>query len=155
MLLGSPEAFRVALTAEGRVLGMDHGSRTIGVAVSDARRRIASPVITLARKNLAQEIAALGELIATHAIKGLVIGYPLNMDGSEGPRCQSVRAFVRNLEPHFDLPIVLWDERLSSHAAEEALLKASLSRSKSKDKVDKVAAALILQGLLDKLHEAG
>lgn len=135
-----------------RVLGLDLGTKTIGLAISDDRLKLASARTTLHRKKFSLDAASLVEMIEADRICALVIGLPLNMDGSEGPRAQSTRAFARNLGAFTDLPIVLWDERLSTVAAEEAMLEADLSRKKRAEKIDSVAAAIILQGALDRLN---
>lgn len=148
MLVATLQEFRDALPADGRLMGLDHGSKTIGVALSDARRTLASPLETINRSSFSADSARLGAVIAQEKVAGLVVGYPLNMDGSEGPRCQSVRAFVRNLEGHFNLPILLWDERLSSSAATDAMITLGIRAARRDGKVDKIAATLILQGML-------
>lgn len=144
-------AFAQALPEGGRLLGLDTGTQTIGLALCDAGWHIASPAHTLKRRKFAQDKAALADFIAAQAVRGLVIGLPLNMDGSEGPRVQSTRAFVRNLAPLTDLPIVFWDERMSTLAVTRTLLDADASRAKRAAVVDKMAAAYILQGALDRL----
>ncbi|MCI5049433.1 MAG: Holliday junction resolvase RuvX [Rickettsiales bacterium] len=154
MLKNSLQEFCTDLAPKGRLLGLDHGSKTIGIALSDAERQIATPLETIKKTKFSQDIERLNSLIAEHSIAGLIVGYPLNMDGSEGPRCQSVRAFVRNLEEHTPLPILLSDERLSSFAADEAMLEADLSREKRAQHIDKVAASVILQGVLDRMRES-
>jgi putative holliday junction resolvase len=146
-----------AVLAPGQALmGLDLGERTIGVAVSDTFRRIATPLKTLRRTKFATDAAALAEIAAARAIGGVVLGLPRNMDGSEGPRCQSTRAFARNLSRMSPLPITFWDERLSTVAAERALLEGDTSRRRRAEVIDHVAAAYILQGLLDRLsHLSG
>jgi putative Holliday junction resolvase len=134
----------------GRLLGLDVGSTTIGLAVSDLGQRVATPLRTLKRSKFATDAAALLALVDAERAAGLVIGLPLNMNGTEGPRVQSVRQFARNLKGlQPDLPMVFWDERLSTMAAERAMLEADLSRAKRAERVDAVAAGLILQGYLD------
>ena len=141
-----------ALLAPGRALmGLDLGTRTIGVAVSDTWRRIASPLETVRRTKFGADAAALLALAAARGIGGLVLGLPRNMDGSEGPRAQSTRAFARNLAGLTELPITFWDERLSTVAAERALLEADASRKRRAEVIDHVAAGYILQGFLDRL----
>ena len=142
------------LLASGRLMGLDHGSKTIGVAITDAERRMAQPVETIRCKKFAVDVTRLKALIDEHQPVALIIGYPLNMDGSEGPRCQSVRAFVRNLESHIDLPMLMWDERLSSAAAEDAMKDAELRTAQRHAKRDAAAAAMILESLLAHLTEA-
>jgi putative holliday junction resolvase len=141
----------LALPEHARLLGLDLGTKTIGLALSDVERRIASPLETIQRIKFKQDAAALLKVTQTHAIAGLVIGLPLNMDGTEGPRVQSTRAFVRHLAPLTALPIVLWDERMSTLAVTRTLLAADASRAKRAAVVDKMAAAYILQGALDRL----
>jgi putative Holliday junction resolvase len=133
-------------------MGLDFGEKTIGVAVSDRRRSVASPLETVRRRKFTQDAARLLELAAAREIGGIVLGLPLNMDGSEGPRCQSTRAFARNLSGLTDLPIAFWDERLSTVAAERALLEADTSRARRAEVIDHVAAGVILQGALDRLR---
>jgi len=135
-----------------RVLGADVGSKTIGLALSDVTRRIASPLTTIRRTKFTADASELLRLASEHGVAGLIVGLPLNLDGSEGPRAQSVRAFARNLGRLTDLPIVFWDERLSTAAAERALLEADRSRRRRGELIDKMAAAYILQGALDCLN---
>ena len=134
-------------------MGLDLGSKTIGIAFSDVRLTIATARTTLKRTKFTQDAAELLSLARSENVSAIVIGMPFNMDGSEGPRAQSTRAFARNLSKLTDLPIFFQDERLSTHAAEEAMLEADLSRKKRKEKVDAVAAAIILQGALDRLRQ--
>lgn len=141
----------LALPEHARLLGLDLGTKTIGLALSDVERRIATPLETIQRIKFKQDAAALLKIAEKHAIAGLVIGLPLNMDGTEGPRAQSTRAFVRNLAPLTDLPIVFWDERMSTLAVTRTLLDADASRARRAAVVDKMAAAYILQGALDRL----
>lgn len=145
------EAFLAALPAQGPLAGLDLGEKTIGVAVSDLRRSVATPLETVRRKKFTLDAARLIEIAAARGLAGFVLGLPLNMDGSEGPRCQSTRAFARNLSGLTDLPIGFWDERLSTVAAERALLAFDTSRAKRAQVIDHVAAGFILQGLLDRL----
>jgi putative holliday junction resolvase len=134
-----------------RLLGLDVGEKTIGIAVSDTTLTIASPVETLRRGKFAADVERLKKLVADHKAGGFVIGLPINMDGSEGPRCQSVRAFANNLLARIDLPLAFWDERLSTAAVTRTMLEADLSRARRAELVDKLAAAYILQGYLDRL----
>ena len=134
-----------------RLLGLDVGSKTVGLAVSDGGLRVATPVDTLRRTKLGPDAAALEKLIAERGIGALVVGLPVNMDGSEGPRCQSVRQFADNLLARFEIPIVFWDERLSTAAVTRTMIDADLSRRRRGQVVDKLAAAYILQGALDAL----
>ena len=135
-----------------RLLGLDLGTRTIGLALSDVERRIATPLETIRRTKFQKDADALLALCAKFDVGGLVIGLPLNMDASEGPRAQATRAFAGNLAKRTDLPISFWDERLTTVAAERALLAADTSRRRRAVLIDKVAAAFILQGALDRLN---
>ncbi|MFJ5370669.1 Holliday junction resolvase RuvX [Bosea sp. CER48] len=140
------------LPAHARLLGLDLGTKTIGLALSDVQRQIATPLETIQRVKFGLDAAVLLKVAEKHQIAGLVIGLPLNMDGTEGPRVQSTRAFVRNLAPLTALPIVFWDERMSTLAVTRTLLDADASRAKRAAVVDKMAAAYILQGALDRLE---
>lgn len=133
------------------VAGLDLGTKTIGVAVSDSFLTVATPLETIRRKKFGVDAARILEIAAGRELGGFVLGLPFNMDGSEGPRCQSTRAFARNLSQLTDLPIGFWDERLSTVAAERALLEADTSRAKRAEVIDHVAAGYILQGVLDRL----
>jgi putative Holliday junction resolvase len=139
----------------GPLMGLDLGTKTIGIAISDGLRISATAVETLRRSKFATDAARLEEIIAGRGIAAVVLGLPRNMDGSEGPRCQSTRAFARNLAARIAQPISFWDERLSTVAAEQALLVADSSRKRRSEVIDKVAAAFILQGALDRLAEIG
>ncbi|MCC5967320.1 MAG: Holliday junction resolvase RuvX [Natronohydrobacter sp.] len=143
--------FAAALPPARGLAGLDLGTKTIGVAVSDRLLSVASPLQTIKRVKFGQDAAALLDIVAAREIGGLVLGLPRNMDGSEGPRCQSTRAFARNLAGLTVLPITFWDERLSTVAAERALLEADTSRRKRAEVIDHVAAGVILQGALDRL----
>jgi putative Holliday junction resolvase len=145
------DAFIAALPARGALMGLDLGAKTIGVALSDLRRMVATPLETVARKKFTLDAGRLIEIAQSRGIGAVVLGRPLNMDGSEGPRCQSTRAFARNLATLTDLPIGFWDERLSTVAAERALLAFDTSRAKRAQVIDHVAAGFILQGFLDRL----
>jgi len=145
------EDFAAALPEGRAIAGLDLGTKTIGVAVSDLRRGIATPVLTIRRVKFTTDAAALAALVAERRIAGLILGLPLNMDGSEGPRAQATRAFARNLERLLPLPIGFWDERLSTVAAERALLEADTSRKRRSEVIDHVAAGYILQGVLDRM----
>jgi putative Holliday junction resolvase len=150
-----PLADAAALLPErGALIGLDLGSKTIGIATSDPDRRIAAPVETIARKRFALDAGRILELAAERRATGFVLGLPINMDGSEGPRAQSARAFARNLARLTELPIALWDERLSTAAVERALIVADASRAARKSVIDQHAAAYILQGALDRLSHA-
>ncbi len=140
------------LAADARLMGLDLGTKTIGVAVSDLSRTIATARTTLRRTKLSRDIETLRALIAAEGIGGIVVGLPVNMDGSEGPSAQSARDTAANLAKALALPVALWDERWSTVAAERAMLDADLSRRKRARKVDQVAAAYILQGALDRLR---
>lgn len=133
-------------------MGLDLGEKTIGVAVSDHMRQVATPLKTLKRSKFGTNAAELEALIAERDIGALILGLPFNMDGSEGPRAQSTRAFARNLSQRGSVPIGFWDERLSTVAAERALLEADTSRKRRSEVIDHVAAAYILQGALDRLR---
>jgi len=148
----SVDDLATALPARGALMGLDLGTKTVGVAISDPGRSIASPLLTIARTKFKADAAALLKEAATHAIAGMVIGLPLNMDGSEGPRAQATRAFARNLAALTDLPILFWDERLSTAAVTRTHLEADASRKRRGEVVDKMAAAYILQGVLDRLR---
>ena len=134
----------------GKLAGLDVGTKTIGVAVCDAGWHFAGPLETLRRAKFTQGLQALREVLVREQIAGIVIGLPLNMDGSDSPRTQSVRAFARNLAP-LDLPVLLWDERWSTQAVERAMIEADVSRARRAEKVDALAAAHILQGAIDAL----
>ena len=141
-----------ALPPTGKLLGLDLGTKTIGVAISDGMRYSATPLETLKRTKFTQDAARLIELIAENQAVGFVLGLPLNMDGSEGPRVQSTRAFARNLAAKITIPIVFWDERLSTSAVTRTLIEADVRRSKRAEVVDKLAASYILQGALERLR---
>lgn len=136
-----------------RLLGLDIGEKTIGLAVSDPALRVASPITTIRRRKFTKDAEELEEIIARQNIGGLVIGLPVNMDGSEGPKCQSVRQFARNMQYRgMDLPTAFWDERLSTSAVEKFLVdEADMTRKRRGEVVDKMAAGFILQGALDHL----
>ncbi|MDD9909993.1 MAG: Holliday junction resolvase RuvX [Ahrensia sp.] len=146
------EEFVGRLQGEGRLLGLDPGTKTIGLAISDSSWAIASPVRTLMRTKFTQDAQELLGYARTEDVKGLIIGLPLNMDGSEGPRAQSTRAFVRNLFALSDLPVLLQDERLSTFEADQAMRGANMSRAKRAAKIDALAAGVILQSALDRLR---
>lgn len=146
------EAAAAALPDMGPLIGLDLGTKTIGVAVSDGLRSIASPLETLRRAKFGADAEALEKIMAHRGVVGVVLGLPINMDGGEGPRAQSTRAFARNLAARLPQPILLWDERLSTVAVERTLLEADASRRRRAEVVDKMAAAYILQGVLDRLR---
>lgn len=143
--------FAALLPQMRAIAGLDLGTKTLGVAVSDRLRQVATPLTTIRREKFTLDAQALLKIVTERAIAGLVLGLPRNMDGSEGPRCQSTRAFARNLEKLTPLPITFWDERLSTVAAERAMLEADLSRKRRAELIDHVAAGYILQGALDRL----
>ncbi len=143
----------VTATKSQRLLGLDLGSKTIGLAVSDTAWMVASPLKTLKRSKFTKDAQTLLEICKEQNIGGLVLGLPLNMDGSEGPRVQATKAFQRNLEKMTDLPVAYWDERLSTVAAERAMLEADTSRAKRAENIDNVAASFILQGALERFYE--
>ena len=144
--------FAKAVPPMRALAGLDLGTVTIGVAVSDAFLTVATPLETIKRKKFGVDAKRLLEIVADRDIGGIVLGLPFNMDGSEGPRCQSTRAFARNLERLTDIPIAYWDERLSTVAAERALLEADTSRKRRGEVIDHVAAGFILQGALDRMR---
>ncbi|SDF79158.1 Holliday junction resolvase RuvX [Sulfitobacter delicatus] len=152
MIFDDTADFVAALPPMQALIGLDLGEKTIGVAVSDSFQSVATPLETVRRKKFGVDAARLAEIIATRRIGGLVLGLPRNMDGSEGARCQSTRAFARNFDRLTPLPITFWDERLSTVAAERALLEADTTRKRRAEVIDHVAAGYILQGLLDRLQ---
>ncbi|MEC9368913.1 MAG: Holliday junction resolvase RuvX [Pseudomonadota bacterium] len=139
------------LGPRNRLMGLDVGSKTIGLAISDLTRTIATPFDTIRRTKFTEDAGKLLDAAGKESVAAFVIGLPMNMDGSEGPRAQSTRAFVRNLANISKIPVVLWDERLSTAAAERTLLEADTSRKRRAEVIDKMAAAFILQGALDRL----
>lgn len=141
-----------AIPPTGRIMGLDLGTKTIGVAISDAMRYSATPLETIRRTKFTADAIRLDELIAQNAIVAIVLGLPLNMDGSEGPRVQSTRAFARSLAQRITLPIAFWDERLSTSAVTRMMIEADLRRDRRAEVVDKLAASYILQGALDRLR---
>ncbi len=153
MIAADAAAFREALPGGGRLLGLDVGTKTIGTALCDSQWTIATPAALIRRAKFAKDRAALEALAAAQSVTGMVIGLPLNLDGSESPRTQSIRAFARNMEP-LGLPILLWDERWSTLAVTRTLIDADASRARRAELVDKMAAAYILQGAIDALAMA-
>ena len=151
MIVEDIAAFAAALPRTRAVMGLDLGTKTIGVALSDRLWSVASPHETVKRRKFTLDAARLLEIIAAREVGGVILGLPRNMDGSEGPRCQSTRAFARNLDRLTDLPISFWDERLSTVAAERALLEADATRKRRSEVIDSVAASYILQGVLDRM----
>lgn len=150
-ILSSPDELREVLTGPACLIGLDLGSKTIGVAVSDRLRTIASPRLTIRRSKFRADAAQLLQIAAEENAAGFVLGLPVNMDGTHGPRVQATHAFARNLAKLTDIPIALWDERLSTVAVERILIEADRSRARRAELVDKLAAAWILQGALDRL----
>ncbi|CUI01104.1 Holliday junction resolvase RuvX [Leisingera aquaemixtae] len=146
------EDFAAALPPMSALMGLDLGTKTIGVAVSDRIGAVATPLETVKRKKFSADAARLLEIIKDRDISGILLGLPRNMHGTEGPRCQSTRAFARNLMQLTDLPISFWDERLSTVAAEKALLEADTTRKRRAEVIDHVAASYILQGALDRMR---
>jgi len=149
MILGNPAALREAVAAGARLIGLDVGTKTIGLALSDTRLVIASPLETIRRRRFRDDMAALFAFYDRHGAGGLVIGLPLTMAGGDGPRTQSVRQFARNLIALRDMPVAFWDERLSTAAVTREMIAADMTRKRRAEIVDKVAAAYILQGCLD------
>ena len=150
--LVSLEDLAQGLTGKGRLIGVDLGTKTIGLALSDVERRLATPLETIARVKFTKDVERLVHLVRQFEVMALVIGLPLNMDGSEGPRVQSTRSFVRQVLPLVGLPICLWDERLSTAAVTRAMIDQDMSRAKRREHVDKAAAAYILEGALLRLN---
>jgi len=134
------------------LIGLDLGTKTIGIAVSDTFLSVATPLETIKRKKFSIDAEAVIAIVKARGIAGMVLGLPRNMDGSEGPRCQATRAFARNFQRQHDMPIAFWDERLSTVAAEKALLEADTTRKRRSEVIDQVAASYILQGTLDRIQ---
>jgi len=151
----SLDAFAKAVPRQGAVFGLDVGTKTIGVAISDVTRTVATALKTIRRRKFTSDAAELLALAEERGVVGFIIGLPVNLNGTEGPRAQSCRAFARNLAGLTSAPIALWDERLSTAAAERALLEADTSRKRRAEIIDAVAAAYILQGALDRLRHLG
>lgn len=145
------EALPERLQTGMRLAGLDLGTKTLGIALSDPGLALATPLQTIHRVKFSKDAETLLKICARENVGGLVLGLPINMNGSEGPRAQATRAFLRNLAPLTQIPVVLWDERLSTAAAERAMLEADMSRKKRAEKIDAAAAAFILQGALDRL----
>lgn len=143
-------SFAAALPGAGKLLGLDVGTKTVGIAICDAQWHFAGPVETIQRTKFSKDLERLRSLVERERIAGLVVGLPLNMDGTDSPQTQSVRAFARNLAP-LELPTLLWDERWSTQAVERAMIAADVSRARRAEKVDALAAAHILQGAIDAL----
>ena len=151
MIYESIEDFARALPQGRAIVGLDLGEKTIGVALSDSLLSVATPLSTIRRKKFGIDASALESILAERDVAGLVLGLPRNMDGSEGPRCQSTRAFARNFAARWHGLVTFWDERLSTVAAERALLEADTTRKRRSEVIDHVAAAYILQGALDRM----
>lgn len=147
-------AFKAMLPSSGRLIGIDAGTKTLGLALSDVTRTIASALETVRRTKFKADAGRLAELASEHGVVGLVLGLPANLDGTEGPRAQATRALSRNLNLISVLPILLWDERLTTAAAERMLIEADASRKRRAQVIDKLAATLILQGALDRMRMA-
>ncbi len=154
-MAGEFEQAAAEFGARGALLGLDLGEKTIGVASCDAERRVATPVLTIRRSRFKAEADALSRLAAARGVVGFVLGLPRNMDGSEGARAQSTRAFARNLSRTLAMPVALWDERLSTVAMEKSLIALDASRAKRAAKIDESAATFILQGAIDRLRSLG
>ena len=150
-MIVTPGELKSGLKRGRRLLGLDVGSKTVGLALSDGALIVATPLETLRRTKFTTDAERLAAIIAGHEVGGLVVGLPINMDGSEGPRCQSVRQFAANLLERIDIRLAFWDERLSTAAVTRTLLEADVSRRRRAQVVDKMAAAYILQGVLDHL----
>jgi len=146
------EDLSLHLAREARLLGLDVGTKTIGLALSDVTRSVATPFDTIRRTKFTADAKAIRDVVENNQVGALVIGLPLNLDGSEGPRAQSTRAFAGNLAAHVTLPMAFWDERLSTAAVERHLIEADASRKRRAQVVDRMAAAYILQGALDRLR---
>jgi putative holliday junction resolvase len=150
--LEDADAFRALMAPGRRLIGIDAGTKTLGLALSDVNRTVASALETIWRTKFSVDVTRLFDLATTHKIGGFVLGLPANLDGSEGPRAQSTRAFARNLNTLSELPVLLWDERWSTVAAERMLIEADQSRKRRAEVIDKLAATIILQGALDRMR---
>ncbi len=155
MILGSPTDLAAALPRSQRLAALDLGEKTIGIAIGDPGHKVASPLTTIHRTKFTKDATELLRIMDERQVGGLIIGLPLNMDGTEGPRCQSVRQFAANLMQIRDLPIAFWDERMSTMAVTRGMIEADMTRAKRAKVVDQSAAAFILQGALDSLHRSG
>jgi len=155
MPICNPSDLKSLLPKGARLLGLDVGTKTIGMALSDTSLLVATPFDTIRRGRFRDDVKRLVAEIERHKVGGLVVGLPIGLDGSEGPRAQGVRQFARNLLEHVDLPLAFWDERLSTAAVEREMIAADLSRKRRAEIIDKVAAAYILQGLLDRIGRQG
>ena len=152
MIYPTPTELVTALPRNVRLAGLDLGEKTIGIAIGDPGHHVASPLTTIRRTKFTKDAAELIRILDERQVGGLVIGLPLNMDGTEGPRCQSVRQFAANLKPLRDVPVTFWDERMSTMAVTRDMIAADMTRAKRAKVVDQSAAAFILQGALDSLH---
>ena len=153
MPIFKPDEFLLNVLPKKRLLGIDPGSKTLGIAVSDSNLMVASPIITIKRKKINIDIRELLVLVEEYTISGIVVGWPLNMDGTIGPRCDSVRDFIKSLLNIKDFPVLLQDERMSTMAIEKPMIKADLSRKKRSSRTDQLAACWILQSALDGLQK--
>lgn len=149
MQLMSAQEFREKLPDEGRLLAIDHGRKRIGLAMSDLSQRFANPLETLTHTKFKVNAERIRAIVNEHDVAGVIIGYPLNMDGTAGPRCQSVRGFLRNLEAYVEVPMLLWDERLSSDRAHMQMIEGGLRAAQRGERVDKLAAAAILESYME------
>ena len=148
----TPEELKTQLQAHQRLMGLDLGEKTIGLALSDKGLMVATPYTTIQRVKFKPDARQIIKVIQEYEVQALVMGWPLNMDGSEGPRCQSTKQFVKNFLSFHDMPIILWDERLTTKAMEDVMISIDVSRSKRADDIDKAAASFILQGFLESLR---
>ena len=148
----TPEELKTQLQAHQRLMGLDLGEKTIGLALSDKGLMVATPYTTIQRVKFKPDARQIIKVIQEYEVQALVMGWPLNMDGTEGPRCQSTKQFVKNFLSFHDMPIILWDERLSTKAMEDVMISFDVSRSKRADAIDKAAASFILQGFLESLR---
>ena len=155
MIFEHLDRFSRALARDRALIGLDFGTRTIGVAISDERKVIASALETIRRKTARQDLERLRVILNSRNAAGIILGLPINMNGTEGPRCQSTRAFGERLASQLDLPVTFWDERLSTVEAERVMLEAGASRRRRSAKINHVAAAIILQGALDRMNQVG
>jgi putative Holliday junction resolvase len=155
MAIRNPAELKQILKRGQRILGLDVGTKTIGLAISDASLTVASPLTTIARTKFTEDARRIARVIDERGVGALVIGLPVSMDGREGRRCQSVRQFARNLSEVIAIDMAFWDERLSTAAVERTLIEADMSRKRRAEVVDKLAAAFILQGALDRMARTG
>lgn len=153
MITTAASAFRAALPQGGRLIGLDVGTKTVGTALADAGWSYASPALLIRRTKFTVDKAAIAKLMAEQSVVGIVIGLPLNLDGTDSPRTQSTRAFARNMQD-IGVPILLWDERWSTQAVERQMIAEDISRAKRAERIDKIAASYILQGAIDALMMA-